>query len=119
MAGILYADEPSGFWIFLFVTVLLGGAFGVATGSSIARSWRPVAALILPALLLAAAVRFLHYALFGEDLLDWAFYLVALVVVGIASFYGYRRRRVVQMTRQYPWIFRRSGPFSWAAKSPG
>jgi hypothetical protein len=68
-------------------------------------------------LVLAAAVRFLHYALGGEDLLDPQFYAVSFVIVLLAAAYGYRAKRVQQMTTQYSWIYQRSGPLGWQAKA--
>ena len=47
--------------------LVLGGAAAFATGRAIAKTWSPLW-LILPAMIvLAAAVRFLHFALFQED----------------------------------------------------
>ena len=52
-------------WVFLLVTVILGGGAAWITGRVVARSWEPWRQLLVYALLLAAAVRFLHFSLFG------------------------------------------------------
>ena len=62
-------------------------------------------------------MRFLHYALSGEDLLSVHYYLVSLVVVIVGAAYGYRSRRAEQMARQYPWLFAKSGPLGWTTKA--
>ena len=56
----------------------------------------------LALIIMAAFVRFLHYALAGEDLTSLQFFVVSLFFVGLGGAYGYRSRRAEQMTRQYP-----------------
>ncbi len=126
MGGWVFAGTPGGFWTFLIFTVLLGGAAAWATGRAFAATWRALAMLPVALIVLAAAVRFLHYALSGTDLfpgqeglLSPGYFLVALAVaVGFAAL-GYRLRRVEQMTRQYPWLFAKSGTLSWAMRDGG
>ena len=111
MQGILY-EEPS-FWLFGLVTVLMGGWAAWMTGRAIAITWRPYWILVIYLLLLAGAVRFIHYALFGGTLLSLHYYTVdALVVLAIGSL-GFRYYRARQMTTQYRWIYERTGLFSW------
>ena len=115
MQGIFY-EEPS-FWLFALVTVLLGGWAAWMTGRAIAGQWQPYWQLVLSLLLLAGAVRFIHYALFGGTLLSLHYYLVdAVVVLGIGSV-GYRYTRARQMTRQYRWLYERTGPLSWRERA--
>ena len=49
---------------FLIVTVVLGGGAAFLTGRALARSWKSFGRLIFYTLLIAAAVRFLHWGLF-------------------------------------------------------
>ena len=118
MAGWLYDDAPNGLLHFVLLTVVLGGAGAVASGRAIAGQWKSF--LILPAymVVLSAAIRFLHYALFGEDILSLPGYLVALAVTLLATAYGYRARRAEQMATQYSWLYTRAGPLGWTAKAP-
>ena len=118
MSGILYSDDPNALWTFLFFTVVLGGLGAWATGRAFAGTWRSPLSLPPALLVLAAAVRFLHYALGGEDLLSLQYYLIALVVVGLAAVYSFRACRAEQMVRQYPWLFARAGPLGWSTKEP-
>ncbi len=70
MAGVLWADEPYGLFTFVLLTLVLGGAGAWATGRAMAMTWRPLPMLAPYMVLLAAGVRFLHYALYGEPLLS-------------------------------------------------
>ena len=111
MQGILY-EEPS-FWLFLFITCVLGGWAAWMTGRAMAGAWKPYWQALLYCLLLAAAVRFIHYALFGGTLRSLHFYLVDLAVLVVIASAGFRIRRARQMTRQYSWLYERTGPFTW------
>ena len=116
MAGWLYDDVPYGLGHFLLLTVILGGAGAIASGRAIAKSWRPFTVVPLYMALLAAALRFLNYALFGGDLLALPGYLIALAVTIAAAAYGYRSRRAQQMATQYSWLYAKAGPLGWSAR---
>lgn len=117
MQGILY-EEPSA-WLFLLVTVVLGGWIAWMTGRALAMTWRPAWQAAVAALPLALAVRFIHFALFGGTLLSPHFYLVDLVVVGSVALLSHRFRRARQMTRQYGWLYERTGPLTWRERAQG
>ncbi|MGZ5852347.1 MAG: DUF6867 family protein, partial [Hyphomicrobium sp.] len=93
----IYETGDNGLWIFLLLTVLAGGSAAVATGASIASTWRPPWQIFGAAFLLACAVRFLHYALFAEPLLSLSNFLIDYAVLLLASGLGYRRTRTRQM----------------------
>jgi len=124
MDGILY--EASAGWSFLIVTVLMGGATAWLTGRAIARAWRPVWTLGVYTLLLAGALRFLHFALFGgaffslssrQANLEGAHFLgVDFVLLTLAALTGWRVTRTTQMTTQYRWLYERTSPVSWKAR---
>ncbi len=116
MAGWLYDDAPNGLVHFLLLTVILGGAGAIASGRSIAATWRSFASVPVYMIILAAALRFLQYALFQGDLLSVSGFVVAFVVTLVAAAYGYRSRRAQQMTTQYSWIYAKSGPLGWVPK---
>ena len=117
MQGILY-EEPSIF-LFLLVTVVLGGAAAWASGRSIARTWRPAWQVVPYMLGLGLAVRFIHFALFGGTLLSGQYYMVDTIILLIAGGLGFRHERTRQMTTQYRWIYERTGPFSWRERTGG
>src|SRR5262245_112839 len=109
---------------FFIVTVLLGGGAAFMAGRSLARSWKSFGRLIVYMLLLGLAVRFLHWGLFrdatlpswrqlGGTLLSPHYYAVDTVVLIIAASLGYRLQRARQMTTQYAWLYKRTGPLSW------
>lgn len=108
-----YETGDNGIWIFLLVTVLMGGAAARAAGSAIASTWRPPWQVFTSALLLTFAVRFFHYALFQEPLLSLRNFIVDYIVVATACAWGFRMTRVHQMIEQYPWAYERSGLFWW------
>jgi hypothetical protein len=109
-----YADDSTQtVWHFVLLTLLIGGGAAWRTGQAVAQGWGaawPVAAYTA---LLAAAVRFLHYALFGGALLSLPSYLVDFAILAAIALIGYRTRRTRHMTEQYPWMFQRSSPLTW------
>ena len=115
MQGILY-EEPS-VWLFLLVTVLFGGWLAWMTGRAIALTWRPQAALLAGLLALGLVVRFIHFALFEGTLLSLRYYLVDLVFLLAIGFLAHRHTRAGQMTRQYRWLYERTGPLSFRRRT--
>jgi hypothetical protein len=112
--GILWEEES--FWVFLVVTVVLGGGAAYLAGRAMALTWRPLGMVILYMAVLALAVRFFHYSLFGGTLLSIHYWFVDFVVLVILGGLGFRVTRARQMSTQYRWIYARSGPFSWRSR---
>jgi len=94
---------PRDVWVFLVLTVILGGAAAYATGKAIAETWKPTWQLVWYMALLAAAVRFFHYALFEETLLAPLPYLASLAVLLTLGAGGHIQARARQMREQYGW----------------
>lgn len=115
MQGILY--EESSAWLWIGVTVVLGGWTAWMTGRAIALAWKPLWLAALAALPLAVAVRFVHFALFEGSFLSPRFYLVDLAVVMAFVLLAHRYTHMRQMKRQYRWMVERSGLLSWREKS--
>jgi len=105
------------FWEFFFVTILLAGGAAYLTGRATARAWQSNVQLAAYIVLLAAATRFIHFALFEGTLLTLHYYLVDLVVLLIIAFLGKRITRARQMSTQYCFAYARTSPFGWRAKS--
>jgi len=116
MQGLLYEEDYAG--LFLLVTVAMGGGAAWLAGRAIASTWRPWWQVAFYMLLLGAAVRFIHFALFEGTLISPQFYLVDTIVCMIFGFLGYRATRVGQMTTQYGWINARAGLLRWARREP-
>ena len=113
--GLLWENSPSAFVV---LTCILGGGAAWMTGRAMARGWRPAARVALYMALLAIAVRFFHFALAEGTLLSLRYYLTdAAVLIGL-GLVSFRIARVTQMVTQYPWLYRRIGPFGWRAKEP-
>jgi hypothetical protein len=115
MQGVLY-EEPSA-WLFILVTVVMGGWAAWMTGRACAITWRPAIVLALYLVVLAGAVRFIHMALFGGTLLSLHYYLIDLAVVEIIGAIGFRYTRVRQMAARYGWLFEAAGPFAWRRRA--
>ena len=115
MAGILWADAPYGLFTFIVLTLILGGAGAWAAGRALAQTWRPVPMIAVYMLALAAGVRFLHFALYQEELLSLQFFIVSYVWCLIAGAFGYRQMRASQMATQYSWLYERVG-LNWRLK---
>lgn len=111
MQNILY--EEGSIWVFVLVTVLLGGGAAWRVGRTVARAWRSMLVLPFYILMLGAAVRFIHYALFNGTLLSGWFFFVDYVVLLAVAMLGFRVTRAGQMSRQYRWAFDRAGPLGW------
>lgn len=94
-----------GFWVFLLVTLAMGGAAAWATGRAIAQTWRPTWNVVAYALMLAAAVRFLQYALFKQPLLAASAYAIDAAILVAIGLVGHRVTRARQMAAQYPWLY--------------
>lgn len=105
------------FWEFFWITFVLAGGAAYLTGRAAARSWDSVAQLIGYMVLLAAACRFIHFALFDGTLLSLHYYIVDLIVLLIIAFVGRHLMRAKQMTTQYSFDYRPSGPAGWSRKT--
>lgn len=89
--------------VFIFVTVLLGGAAAFVAGQALARTWRPIWHIPAYMLLLAFAVRFIHFSLFGDRLLSLIEYVVDYAVLSVLATGGYLLMRRQQMRLHYGW----------------
>jgi len=109
--------EPGGSgidWpIFIGVTLILCGFAAYATGRALATTWRPARWAVLYCALLGAADRFIHGSLFEGDLLSPSGYLIDTAILIVIALTAYRITQAGKMVRQYPWLYRRTGPFSW------
>jgi hypothetical protein len=109
----------NGFWAFVLVTLLMGGAAAVASGRAVADAWAWPGLIVIYAAILGLAVRFIQYALFEQPLLSLPNYLIDTALLLAFAALGYRLRRATQMTRQYPWLYRRLGPVAWRTAKAG
>lgn len=107
---LLYEES---FGVFLLVTVCLAGGASWLTGRAVAGTWRPWWHVLVYALILGAAARFFHHALFGGTFLSPRYYLVDAIVCLTLGFLAFRVTRAHQMSTQYAWLYTRNGLFGW------
>jgi ABC-type uncharacterized transport system permease subunit len=112
------APFGSGVEVFIGVTLCVMGFAAYMTGQAVATTWKPPWHALAYALLLGLVDRFLVYALFEGELLSLAGYALDTAVLVAIALVAFRLAQVRTMVRQYPWLYARSGPFSWREKSP-
>jgi drug/metabolite transporter (DMT)-like permease len=103
-------DSP---WVFFVLTCVLGGGAAFLAGRGLARSWKPFWRVFAYMALLAAAVRFFHYALFHGTLTSLYYYLVTYAILVVTALLGFRAMRTTQMVTQYRWLYERTSPLTW------
>ena len=116
IAGIFYQENSFG--VFVLVTIVLGGGAAWLAGRAVAMTWRPWWQVVFYMLILGAAVRFIHFSLFGGTLLSLHYYAVDSAVCLIAGFFGFRAARAAQMITQYRWINAPNGTLGWRRREP-
>jgi hypothetical protein len=89
---------------FLLVTAVLGGGAAFIAGRAVAQTWRPWWQGIGYMLILGAAVRFIHFALFDGVLASIAAYGLDTAVAITFFAAGFRAMRAQQMARQYGFL---------------
>jgi hypothetical protein len=105
--------SDDGLRVFVILTVIIGGGAAFLAGRGLARSWKPFWRVYFYMALLAAAVRFFHYALFAGNLRSLYYYLVTYVVLLAAGSLGFRAMRTTQMVSQYRWLYERTSLLTW------
>ena len=115
MSSLTY--DGNSLWVFMLLTVILGGGAAALTGRAIAATWRPWWHVIAFMLLIGAAVRFLHFALWGGTLLSLTYYVADTAVCLACGLIGFRLMRVSQMVTSYRWINERAGLYRWQRKA--
>ncbi len=107
----LYAEES--LLQVVLVTGLIGGGAAFLAGRAIAQTWRPFWHVTAYMLLLGAAVRFVHFALFEGTLLAPSSYVADTLYLVLVGMLAWRLTRAGQMATQYYWIYERTGPLTW------
>jgi hypothetical protein len=102
----------------LFVTCLIGGGAAWTTGHTLADSWRSFPQTLFYLLLLGAAVRFAHFALFQADVFSWRAYLSDTTFLVLVGGISWRLSRVKRMVSQYRWLYEQNSLFTWRQRRP-
>lgn len=116
VARVFYEEDSFG--VFVLVTIVLGGGAAWLAGRAVAATWRPWWQVAFYMLILGAAVRFIHFSLFGGTLLSLHYYAIDSAVCLIAGLLGFRAARATQMITQYRWINARNGMLGWRRREP-
>jgi branched-chain amino acid transport system ATP-binding protein len=106
--------------VFIALTGVLFGLAAFLTGQAVAEKWMSALTLVPAALGLAIGARFLTFALFHAPLLHLPGFLAQFVYLLAVAGIAWRLTLAYRMVTQYPWIYERSGLFSWREKGrPG
>lgn len=103
MPDLLYEAGENGAFVFLFATLVIGGTAAYITGRAVAETWRPPWQLPFYLVLIAAGVRFLHFAVFEGPMLSARSFLTDLVSLALIGVFGHWVARRRQMREQYGW----------------
>lgn len=103
--------------VFIGVTLVFMGGCSFMTGQALASTWRPAWHALPYGLLLGCGDRFLTFALFQGTLLSGGGYIVDTALLLTITLASYRITRARQMAQQYPWLYDRTGLFSWSEKA--
>lgn len=107
----LYSNES--IFQVLFVTLVLGAGCALLAGRAIALTWRSIWIAVIAMVPMGLAVRFVHFALFNETLLQPQTYLVETAILIAAACLSFQRTRASQMVKQYYWLYEPNGPLGW------
>lgn len=105
--------------VFIGLTCLLFGLTAFLTGQAVAEKWMSAWALVPAAFGLALGARFLTFALFHGPLLHLPGVLAQFVYLLAVAGMAWRLTLAYRMVTQYPWVYERSGLFSWREKARG
>ncbi len=102
--------------VFIGLTVGLMGFSAAMTGQALANTWRPMWQAVPYSVMLGIVDRFLHFSLFEGELLSASGFIVDTAVLIVISLVAFRVTKAHKMAEQYPWVYERTGPFSWREK---
>jgi hypothetical protein len=113
--GMIYPHES--FLQVLLVTGILGGGAAWLTGRACGETWRPLWQVVGYTILLGAAVRFFHFALFEGELLSLPSFLADAIYLTAVGCLSWRITRTTRMVAQYRWLYQRTSPVTWRERS--
>jgi hypothetical protein len=105
--------DENALWIFILVTIVLGGGASALAGRAIATTWRPVWQVVAYGFILGIAVRFIHFSVFNGTLVSLHYYLVDTACCIAFGLLGFQASRAAQMVTQYRWLMEPAGWLRW------
>jgi branched-chain amino acid transport system ATP-binding protein len=100
-------------WSFIVITIVAFGFGALMMGRALADTWRPVWYNVAYGVLLGIANRLFHNFFAGDDILNLPAYVTQTVILIAIALVTFRATTAYKMVTQYPWLYARSGPFSW------
>ena len=118
MDGTITALTGQPLYVFIGLTLVLFGGAAWSMGRALALNWRSAWQVLPYGVLMGVADRFMSFALFQAPLLHVMGFVInslLLVAIGLVAF---RIARTGKMVAQYPWLYRRAGPFGLEERTP-
>ncbi|KAA0700727.1 hypothetical protein DTW90_03580 [Neorhizobium sp. P12A] len=116
MQGLFFEDDTGVRLVIRALVVLIGFWTAWRAGKAVAEGWGNYPLVIVYTILLAAAMQFLHHALFDGPFLSAFYYIIDFVLLLVFSTAGFRYRRTNQMVNNYYWLYEKTSAFSWKNK---
>ncbi len=116
MQGLFFETDTTVRYFLRGFVLLLGFWTAWRAGKAAAEGWNGYREVVIYAVLLAAAMQFLHYALFAGPLVNAFYYVLDLVLLLAFALAGFRLRRTRQMVQNYYWLYEPTSAFSWKKK---
>ncbi len=116
MQGLFFEGDTGVRSVIRLIVALIGFWTAWRSGKAAADGWSDYPIVIGYTVLLAAAMQFLHHALFDGPVISVFYYVIDFVLLLIFSTAGYRYRRTNQMVNNYYWLYEKTSAFSWKAK---
>lgn len=105
--------------VYVGMTLVLMGGAAYLTGQAVAMVWRPARQIVAYGLLLAFADRFLIFALFEGEFFAFPGIFIDYAILSAVALAAHRLTQVAKTVNQYPWLYERSGLWSYREKAPG
>ena len=106
------------FYVFIGLTLVLFGGASWAMGRALALNWRSAWQILPYGVLMGAADRFMSFALFQAPLLHLMGFVINSLLLIVIALVAFRLARTGKMVAQYPWLYRRAGPFGLKERAP-
>ena len=116
MQGLFFESDTAVRMVLRFLVLLLGFWTAWRSGRAVAENWQGYGTVVIYALGLGFAMRFLHYSLFGGPFISPFYYVVDVVILLAFAMVGFQARRATQMVDNYYWIYERTSYLSWKKK---
>ena len=112
------ASLVSSLWEIFGATITVFCAAGWMMGRALAQTWKSFYYSIVYGFFLALASRFFDFSLFNGQPLTVSGLVVDWLMIIFVALVGYRLTMVQKMSSQYPWLYERTGLFTFRVLIP-